>query len=192
MARSVRHRAAPERREPMLQAFLELGQRGPARIRARSLSCSCGSAFRSTPQTGQSPAQSGRQRILSGSASTSPSRAQAERSSRLSVDVRRRQLLGAARALRLVLAEREVARRGRRRRGSGSTARAAARGSAARTPCRSTPASPSAPRARSRARRDSAGRPARSARSRPPARRGATRRTAAGTSSDPAWSLRSA
>ena len=44
----------------------------------------CGSAFRSLPQTGQSPAQSGRQRICSGSASATASRAQAERSSRSS------------------------------------------------------------------------------------------------------------
>ncbi len=42
-------------------------------------------AFRSRPQSGQSPAQSERQRILSGSARMSASRAQADRSSRSSV-----------------------------------------------------------------------------------------------------------
>jgi CheY-like chemotaxis protein len=45
-----------------------------------SSSCTCGSSFRFLPQTGQSPAQSGRQRICSGSASAIESRAHAERS----------------------------------------------------------------------------------------------------------------
>src|SRR5262245_37196122 len=43
-------------------------------------SCVCGSLFRFLPQTGQSPAQSARQRILSGVASATASRAHAARS----------------------------------------------------------------------------------------------------------------
>ena len=46
-----------------------------------SSTCSCGSTLRSLPQTGQSPAQSGSWRICSGSARTTASCAQAERSS---------------------------------------------------------------------------------------------------------------
>ena len=50
-----------------------------------SSSCTCGSWFRSRPQSGHRPAQSGRQRIFSGSARMSASRAQADRSSRSSI-----------------------------------------------------------------------------------------------------------
>ena len=41
------------------RSWLSFSQRGSR----RSSTCSCGSALRSLPQTGQSPAQSGRQRI---------------------------------------------------------------------------------------------------------------------------------
>ena len=49
--------------------------------RASSSACVCGSTFRSLPQTGQRPAQSGACRIWSGSASAIASRAHAESSS---------------------------------------------------------------------------------------------------------------
>ena len=56
-------------------------ERAAQRGSPSSPSCSCGSRLRSLPQTGQRPAQSSRQRILFGSASTTASWAQAERSS---------------------------------------------------------------------------------------------------------------
>ena len=63
--------------------------------------------LRSRPQTGQSPAQSSRQRILSGSSRTSASRAQADRSSWSFATVRRAQLVR-LRALGLILASRDL------------------------------------------------------------------------------------
>ena len=94
MSRLVRHEQAPKRcahRYPSIEtsgprdaaaseAVAELFERRPARIGVSS-SWVCGSRFRSLPQTGQRPAQSGACRIWSGSASAIASRAQAESSS---------------------------------------------------------------------------------------------------------------
>ena len=73
-------RASPTRsaaRGGLGQPVLERLERRPARVGGSS-SCSCGSSFRFAPQVGQSPAQSARQRICSGSASTTASRAHAD------------------------------------------------------------------------------------------------------------------
>ena len=65
---------------PFVHSSPQLAERGPTGSTVSS-TCSCGSTFRSLPQTGQSPAQSGSWRICTGSARTTASCAHAERSS---------------------------------------------------------------------------------------------------------------
>ena len=97
-SRRARRRARPDpstRPCPELSAVGGVGaqrlERGPARVVAAS-SCSCGSTFRSLPHTGQRPAQSGRQRIWSGTSARRGRAAQASRSSVPVDDVLRAQL----------------------------------------------------------------------------------------------------
>ena len=96
-----------------------------------SSSCSCGSAFRSRPQTGQSPAQSGRQRILSGQREDQRVARPGREVEPVVDQIRRRQLLRVG-ARRLVLAQLEPSPRRLRRSGTARTGRAGERRAAAR------------------------------------------------------------
>ena len=155
---------------------------GAQRGSPTAISCSCGSRLRFLPHSGQSPAQSSRHRILSGSASTTASCAQAERSRRPSATYGDDELDVALRVLRLILADTRAPRRSRRRRGSESTARAGARGRRDRRAGRSSPRQRQLGR-HLPARRGSAGRLARAARARLPALPVAPHRAADGRTS---------